>query len=304
MINLILNEKNYAEKLINGEVTDTNPYHALSLLARYYYHISGYRKSKIAILLNEYLYRRFFVEDYEKTRWEDIIERIAQNAKKHPPKEIAGVRITFAEMEIVDALPGVALRKLAFTILCLAKLGNLRNPNNNNWVNYSSKDVFDLANINCRSIDRELKIGTLYQKGLLEFPTRNDNLSYRVTYVNDDSNEAIFVDDFRELGYCYLNYHNGGYIRCRECGILMKDMSLPNTAGRKKAYCKNCAAPLPDVYKEVVCSDCGNVFLTNRKDNRSMRCPYCRREYRREYYKQYKRNERGKMKMSTDQNKK
>ena len=199
--------------------------------------------------------------------------------------------LTKAEMETIDALSGVALRKLAFTVLCLAKLGNLRNIKNDGWVNVSSKDVFELANINCRSVEREVKIGTLYKKGLLEFPLRNDNLSYRVTYINNNSEEVLFVDDLRELGYWYMNYHHGGYTKCRECGVLMKDTLSGDSIDRKQ-YCRKCEAPSPTIYKEIKCIDCGNIFLARRKDNRSVRCPYCKKEHWREYYKQYRRNER------------
>ena len=99
-------------------------------------------------------------------------------------------------MKVVDGVSGPALRRLAFTILCLAKLGNLRNPKNDNWVNAPSKDVFKLANITCSAYEREVKIGILYNEGLLEFAKRNDNLSYRVKYVDVDvSDEVMFIDD-------------------------------------------------------------------------------------------------------------
>ena len=290
-MNIILNEKLYAEQLISGSSLEKNPYQALSILARYYCHVKGYTRKKIVDQLNLYLYDNYFVENYERTKWEDIIEKVAKNAKRCPLKEANGVSITYAEMDTIDVLPGIALRKLAFTILCLAKLGNLRNPKNNGWVNVSSKDVFDLANINCRSVEREVKIGTLYKNGMLEFPLRNDNLSYRVTFINNDSDEVLFVDDFRELGYWYMNYHNGGYTKCRECGILMRNTSSSD-ADSKRQYCKKCEAPSPTIYKEIKCIDCGNIFLAKRKDNKSARCPYCKKEHWREYFKQYRRNER------------
>lgn len=291
MINLILNERYYAERLINGSILEENPYQALSILARYYCHIKGFTKKKIVDQLNIYLYDNYYVENFEKAKWGDIVEKIAKNARKYPLKEVNGISITCAEMETIDALPGIALRKLAFTILCLAKLGDLRNPKNNGWVNVSSKDVFELANINCRSVEREIKIGTLYKKGLLEFPLRNDNLSYRVTYINNSSDEVLFVDDLRELGYWYMNFHNGGYIKCRECGILMKDSS-PGDSINRSQYCKKCKAPSPTIYKELKCIDCGNIFLAKQKDNKSVRCPYCKKEHWREYFRKYRRNER------------
>lgn len=291
MINLIINEYEYAKRLINGSVLDPNPYYALSLISRYYYHNEGFRKKKISILLGRYLVSHYVVEEFEKSDWSEMIDKIAANARKYPIKEIKGISIKVPEMKTIDSISGSALRRLAFTILCLAKLGNARNAKNNGWVNVSSKDVFELANINCSSYEREVKIGALYHKGLLDFPKQNDNLSYRVTFIdeNEHDDEALFVDDLRALGYQYLNAHDGGFTRCRECGILIREKDDPHSPGRKRMYCKNCIAPKYNETRELQCIDCGGMFTTSIKNTKSKRCPYCTGVHYREYHKQYMR---------------
>ena len=290
MINLIINELEYARNLVSGTVTEQNVYYALSLLSRYYYHVEGYRKKKIMLLLQEYMSRHYIVDNFEIHEWNERIEKIASSAQKYPLKEIRGISISTTEMQVIDSITGSALRRLAFTILCLAKLGNLRNPKNNGWVNAKTKDVFALANITCSSFEQQVKIGLLYHRGLLEFPKQNDNLSYRVTFIDNSTNEAMFIQDLRALGYQYMNYHDGGFVRCGECGILMKDNQ--GNAGRKRLYCKNCAAPKPMEKKLIQCVDCGIMFSVNSKNNKTQRCPYCSREHNREYHKQYMRNRR------------
>ena len=295
MINLILNEKNYAEELICGEAKESNAYYALSLLAKYYYQKNGFTKKKIIMLLKKYADDNYVFDEAEKVKLDDAIEKMVSNAKKYKLHEIDGISITENEMKVVDSVSGSALRRLAFTVLCLAKLGNLRNPKNDNWVNVNSKDVFKLANITCSAYEREVKIGLLYNEGLLEFAKRNDNLSYRVKYVDaDGSDEVMFIDDLRELGYQYINYHDGGFVRCCECGVWMRDNNAERTVGRpKNAYCKNCVAPsAADSVKIVQCQDCGCLFTVSIKNHRTSRCPYCYKEYRREYRKLYMRNDR------------
>ena len=106
----------------------------------------------------------------------------------------------------------------------------------------------------------------------------------------------MFIGDFRELGYAYLKYCGGNYINCCECGRLIKQ----NKYGNKK-YCAECAAYIPKEYKAVTCVDCGTEFVVDAKNNQSCRCSKCYTIYRRKYYKEKKREQREKLKMSTEQ---
>ena len=294
IINYIINELEYAKQLIDDSEIDPNPYYALSLISRYYYHNKGLRKKKIVDLLGHYMVRHYIIEEYEKSDWMERIEKIAANAHKYPLKDIKGISIKVPEMNVIDSISGTALRRLAFTILCLAKLSNARNKSNNGWVNVNSKDVFELANISCSSYEREAKIGALYHKGLLEFPKQNDNLSYRVTFIDDNDNddESMFIDDLRALGYQYMNAHGGGFTKCRECGIMIREKDNPHVPGRKRIYCKNCVAQNQLGIRVLRCIDCGYMFSTDIKGKKVKRCPYCRSKHNREYHKKYMRERR------------
>ena len=54
--------------------------------------------------------------------------------------------------------------------------------------------------------------------------------------------------------------------------------------------------------KIVQCADCGRWIEVNIKDNETCRCDECYSEYRRVYYREKKREQRMKLKMSTAQN--
>lgn len=270
MAMIVLNEKEYAEECLKNKTIDGKPFYTLSILAKYYYHCFGYKKKKITELLIDFMEKAYPRYSCNKAMWNETIEKIAKNAGKYTLFEINGVWITEAELETIANIHNIVLEKLAFTLLCLAKLGNIKNSKNNGWVNNDDKEIFSLARISCSATKRDEKISDLYEMSLLEFPKRIDNLSVRVTYVNDDSKKMLFISDFRELGYEYLKYTgNIHYTRCRECGRLFK-INM-----RNKIYCPICNRQEDYNYKYITCIDCGKLFEIKNKNNTSNRCTEC-----------------------------
>ena len=274
---IILNEKEYAEECLKSGIVNGKPLHTINILAKYYHHIMGYRKKQIADLLLAFLEKHYPCYVYTKDYWIDSIEHAAQNAGKFELHEINDVRITENELVAIATLGNKVLERLAFTVLCIAKLNNARNPNNNGWVNTEDKEVFKIARISDNTIDRQKRIGKLCAAGLIELPKRIDNDSYRVTFIDDSSPVVLTISDFRELGYEYLRYVGGNFIRCQECNILTRG----NKNGTKR-YCPNCVAYSPKETKEVTCIDCGELFEISSKNNSSRRCSYCQRVRKRE----------------------
>lgn len=278
---IVLNEKEYAEECIRNDTITDKPFYVLSTLAKYYYHIHGFRKKKIMALLIEFMEKNYPRYDCKKLDWDNSIEKIAANAGKYTLFEIDGIWITEDELNTIANIHNKVLERLAFTMLCLAKLNNLKNLNNNGWVNLDAKSIFTLARISGSVESRYERLGSLYRLSLLELPKKNDNLSCRVTFINNDSDKKIFISDFRELGYEYLKYKGENFIRCRECGILVRG----NKAGTKK-YCNTCSAYTPKETKIIACVDCGKEFEVDSKNNQSCRCNECYTIYRRKYKSQ------------------
>ena len=274
---IILNELEYAEQCLKSNNNAQNPYFTISLLAKYYYHHMGYRKKRITELLTEFMKTRSTVYSVSKSYWDEKIEKIASNAGKYPLVEIAGVWITKAELDKIAELKNKMVERLAFTLLCLAKFLNTKNANNNNWVSLPLNDIFALARTSGSMIDKLMRMSVLYDKEYIEMPLRNDNLSFRVTYIDEDSDKVLFVSDFRELGYEYLKYCGENFIKCRECGLLIRN----NKAGTKR-YCKNCAAYEPINTKILVCVDCGESFVVDARASRKCRCDSCQDVKKRE----------------------
>jgi len=285
---IILNEREYAEKCLSTYSYGDNIYETLQILAKYYYS-DGLRVKRIEKKLLEFLQSNYPRYSSNILKWQDTVEKISRRAGKYPLYENAEVMITKAELDTIAGIEEKkgkpVLRRLAFTMLCLAKLANQRNEKNNGWVNTSVKEIFDMAHISATNERKYQLLGDLGIIGLIEFPKKNDNLSNRVTFVNDDSPYVLTISDFRELGYEYLLYCGDNYVRCANCGRLFKGVKN----GSKK-YCNDCTGYLTYPQKTLICLDCGCTFETKMSNTRTIRCESCQRIHRNKYQRELMRN--------------
>lgn len=287
---IVLNEKEYAQKLIDNKSLGEKPFYSLTVLAKYCYNCLGYKNKQIADFLMDFMEKYYSRYECNKQNWDNNIRKIARNIKRYKLYEIDGVYITKSELERIHDLNNTTYEKLAFTLLCLAKYNNIKSGKNNGWVNTDIKDIFNLAKINCGVKDRYKKMGYIKEMSMIEFPKRNDNLNCRVTFISTDEEDEnlLFVSDFRELGFEYLKFCGEKFSRCGECGRLIKN----NKYGNKK-YCNECAVYNLDNHKTIQCIDCGKEFVVSIYNNKTQRCEDCQRIYRSIYQKDLMRNRRG-----------
>lgn len=258
-------------------------YPTLVILARYYYHINGYRKAKIYDRLLYFLKRNYPRYELNESYWLDTIEKIASRAGKHPLLEISGIKVSATEMQTIQNIHNKVLERLAFTMLIYAKFWNVKKPENNGWVNTSSKELFQCAKITSNAIERELRIGELHDLGLIEFPKRNGNLNCRVTFIHDEGEESAFVEDGRNIGYAYLKYKNENIIKCADCGVLIRGNKYGN-----KVHCKDCVAYAPQPTKTITCVDCGKEIIIPGNNKRTIRCGNCQKQHIKMYDRERK----------------
>jgi hypothetical protein len=269
---IILNELEYAENCLRNNCIGDNPYTTLSILSKYYYHHLGYKKPQIIAELTGFISSNYPKYYLNKDSWNDSIEKLASNAKKFTLYEIEGAWITEEELNTIHNINNKVLERLAFTMLCLAKLALRKNSNANGWINEDVKTIFSLARISGSTTDRYIRISQLNEMGIIELPKKNDLLSYRLTFINEESENVLFIHDFRELGYEYLKYCGQNIIRCAECGILVRG----NKAGTKR-YCSSCAAYTPQENKKIICIDCGKEFSIDARVMNKCRCDECQK---------------------------
>ena len=170
--------------------------------------------------------------------WEDVIDRAIRFAKKYPPIILDGVPITKAEFEKIDRLDGRQLRRLAFTLLAIAKYRDAISTERCMWVNTPDTEIMKMANINTSIKRQSLMFSQLKEAGMIRFANKVDNTNIEVLFA-EPGDTAYLIKDYRNLGYQYLMYHGENYFVCDECGITEKCVS--SGRGRKHKYCANCA---------------------------------------------------------------
>lgn len=269
---IILNEKKYALECLESGRIEKYPYESLQIIARYYYQ-QGCRTRRIMTILLDFLESNYADYYNRRSYWEGRVKKIARNAGKYPLLDVDGIWITKEESDTIRAINNKVNERVAFTFLCFAKYNNLRNPYNNGWVYQSAKDIFSSARVTGTVDDRFVRIAELGRLGLLEFPKRNGNLNNRVAFINNDSEGILFISDFRELGWQYLQYRGSHFIHCQKCGIIMKD----SKSGGKK-YCADCNAYQHKPDKIITCIDCGKKFPVPASNSKTLRCAECQKE--------------------------
>ena len=108
----------------------------------------------------------------------------------------------------------------------------------------------------------------------------------KVVGFADDNSETVLElgeADYKELSYVYLNYKNGGYKHCKNCGRLFKMQK--NAPGR--LYCKDCGQKEEsDRFKVMQCIDCGEDFMVDTRNMNKCRCDGCQYEVDKEKTRQ------------------
>ena len=170
--------------------------------------------------------------------WSELLDKVAKNAGKYPLIQIDGVDITDKELHRIEALGGKQIRRLAFTLLCVAKYWDAVSEQNNHWANSSDKEVMQMANINTSIRRQSAMFAELRNAGLIRFSKKIDNLNVKVVFM-EEGEVALHIHDFRNLGYQYLKHYGAPYFECENCGLTVK-IQEPSR-GRRQKYCPSCA---------------------------------------------------------------
>ena len=234
---VILNETKRARYIIEKGEVGNKPSSTLFLLGKYYRQKENLDKKHTFNKLNNFMEKHY--KNYNPATWEDIIEDISKKANKYALREIDSIKITRSELQKIVELHNTKYEKLLFTMLCYAKLYNIISENNNGWVNASIQELYKIARVTVKyKKDKFLYLNDLERMGLISFSNKNDNLNLRVNFLDMKDEPILEVNDFRELGYEYLNHiGDGRFIRCKCCNRLVKKKSKHDFSTK---YCNEC----------------------------------------------------------------
>lgn len=230
---IIINEREFAEAAIVHSDLGEHPTETLSCVAKLYKQ-QGYKRAEV----QEKLERFLIACDPQANivKWQETLQRIVRLAFKYPMVEICEIPITQLEMDLCKSLRGVQRQRLMFTLICLARLANLVNNTNGNWVNRGDKEIFKLANVRVSQVRQSLMLNDLMTEGLIGFSKKVDNINIRVDCLDPGGAPKYKISDLRNLGFQYMKLAGHNYMECQSCGIV-----IPRRTNNQK-YCPDCGA--------------------------------------------------------------
>lgn len=242
-MNIILKENEWAEEVIRNKTIDKCHKNTLRIVARYYMD-QGYDKKNIDKKLDLFIIQcNLGLNAYNRSL---KIDEAIKAASKRKATDIDYIAISKNEMARIDSLKSAPAKRLAFTLLCLAKYWDIVNSKYTHWVHNSDCEIMKMANIHTSLKRQALLYRGLEEAGYVSFPLRVDSTKMMVRYADDEpipvDHIVCKISDFRNLGYQYLKYHGEPYIECQNCGLTVKEDNPKK--GRKQKYCKTCAADI------------------------------------------------------------
>lgn len=232
---IVLNEYEWAEEAIRNHELGNKPSETLYRVAKYYVY-KGETKKQVRKRLEEFL--KTCDTSASIPKWGATIDFAINRANKYGLVEIDYIPITDTELAQIKKLDGKPIRRLAFTLLCLAKYWKAVNPKADGWVSNKDSDIMKLANINTSVRRQSAMFSELNKSEMIQFSRKVDNNNVRVCFESEGE-VVLKIDNFIDLGNQYLMYCGQPYYKCESCGRVVKKKS---ETGRKPKYCPECAA--------------------------------------------------------------
>ena len=117
-MSIVLNEYDWAEKMIANHDLGKKPIETLSRVSKYYYE-NHYSKREIRSLLDSFMLQ--CDPSASLVHWSDMLDKVAKNVSKFPLIRLDGVDITREELAKIETLEGKQIRLLSFMLFCVAK---------------------------------------------------------------------------------------------------------------------------------------------------------------------------------------
>lgn len=237
---IVLDEHEWAKDMIRARSLGKKPFETLRRVARFYID-HEYPKKEVRKMLDSFLIQ--CDPSASLAKWSDTIDVALESAMNYKAIKIDSINISKNEIRTIDRLSGKQVKRLAFTLICLAKYWDSVNPKSDHWVNNKDCDIMRMANIRTSIKRQSMMYHQLREAGLIQFSKKVDNTNIRVLFIQD-GDTAINVHDFRNLGYQYLKFHGEPYIECRNCGITTKIENYNPSRAVKQIYCRECASEI------------------------------------------------------------
>ena len=237
-MSLVMNENEWARDMILRRDLGNKKFETLTRVARYYLE-SGFSKREVRRLLDAFVVQ--CDPEASLPLYAEMLDSAIKSALKRKSVNIESIGVTAKELKEIAKSDQRQSRRLAFTLLVLAKYYDQFKPNNDHWVGTKDSDIMKMANISTSIKRQSAMYNHLNKLGLVQFSKQVDNISTRVTFV-DDGDPVLVITDLRNLGYQYMKYCGEDlYFVCENCGITDKRRTV---RGRNQKYCIDCATKI------------------------------------------------------------
>lgn len=233
---IILNEQEILDKALNENRIYKKPMVTIRILIKHYFSI-GQKKKQVYDSINNFLKQNMSM--YAESKWQKTLEKTISEIHKSKKYELFVLdKITIYKDEVnkIKKINNLRLEKLAFTLLVYAKLYNLINENESNWVNCPLKDIFADTKIVAKKIVQDIMIHSLKNLEMVKTSKKIDCTNINVLYLSNFGDIAFEMTDLRDFVLYYEKYFNPDkFGSCCNCDKIIR---LKNN---KTKFCKSCA---------------------------------------------------------------
>jgi hypothetical protein len=233
---IILNEQEILDMAINKKIIHKKPMVTIRVLAKYYFSI-GQKKKQVYDSINCFLKANMYM--YAEAKWQKKLEKTIADINKSKKYELFVVdKIVIYNDEVnkIRSINNLRLEKLAFTLLIYAKIFNLMNENESNWVNSPLKDIFSDTKMTAKKADQDIMIHNLRNLELVKTSKKIDCTNINVLFSKNLGDVAFEITDMRDFVLNYEKYFNSEKIgSCEDCNKLFVKK------GKNHRKCINCS---------------------------------------------------------------
>lgn len=237
-MNLILNEKLEAQRMLKSNSIGDDVNQSIKILIKYYksqgmisdairdeveYFLQKNMKDFNTVSMGEYL--DGLVRKYSK----DGVELIQRNS----------IKITKKEIEIIKSIADINLEKLCFVMLVICKCDNVEESKYGFWINRQTSEIFNEAGIKRNVAQQCTMLHKLREIGMIDISRNTNKTGIQLKYVEcldvDEKDVIIEMDSFEQLDMIYKKLIGENIVECAECGKLIEANS------NNMSYCKTCS---------------------------------------------------------------
>lgn len=217
------------------------------------------------------------MEKFNSTLYFDTINKVVKNAIKHQITNIEEIVITKSELEMIEKNDDLEYRKVLFMFFVISKVIFLIRKSK--YVNYKASQIKRVSNLNCKTDIYKILNEMNDNQTIKSCTTGGRKFNLDLDFTGEP---IIVVKDYENIGLYYLNYINGGYLECEECGSMFKKSST------NQKFCKKCGTYKKMEFKNIICEVCAKKVLVNSKANNRTKCNKCISDDKKRYKREWK----------------